>query len=215
MNNDKTLREYAADNNMPISTAHFKAKRGTLGAETYKSNDGKIYVRGINEEKPALNIANTKSSLALVNSNITPLDVSMASTTKRNAAATNVRTDRFVNIESGISPFKYGQGNSKSSSINISEAITLTQLAYYNFATFRNIIDLMTEFSVSNIFLTGGNKKTRDFWYAFFNKIGLMDFQDKWFREFYRSGNVFTYKYVGTIADKDSNIWWKTRIKSG
>lgn len=120
--------------------------------------------------------------------------------TRRNAASYIERTNRFTNIDQGMIPFKYSAGGyGNTSNIDVKDTVILCQKAYYNFASFRNTIDLMTEFSVNNIYLKGGTKKSRDFFYAFFDKINLWDFQDKFFREYYRSGNVFIYTYFGKM----------------
>jgi hypothetical protein len=61
----------------------------------------------------------------------------------------------------------------------------------------------MTEFSCSNIYFTGGNKKSKDFFTALFNKINLYSFQDRFFREYYRSGNVFIHRMDGKVKSSD------------
>ena len=115
------------------------------------------------------------------------------STTRSNKSATIVRSDRFKNIEDGLIPFKYstsGYGKGSSDGVEIRDAVILCQKAYYNFAVFRNTIDLMTEFSINNIYFEGGTQKSRDFLQAYFDKINLWSIQDRFFREYYRSGNA-------------------------
>jgi len=126
---------------------------------------------------------------------------------RRNKAGNIERTDRFSNIESGIVPFNYsttGYG-SKTSNIDIRDTVMLCQKAYYNFAVFRNAIDLMTEFSISKLFMRGGSKKSQVFFEAFFDKVDVLSLMDRFFREYYRSGNVFVYRYDGLINKKDLN----------
>jgi len=60
----------------------------------------------------------------------------------------------------------------------------------------------MTEFSSSKVYLTGGSQKSREFFEAYFKKINLASFQDQFFREYYRSGNVFIYKFDGDINEE-------------
>jgi len=122
---------------------------------------------------------------------------------RRNASSTINRTDRYKNIDDGIIPFRYSSGIKGNTNMNIRDAVILCQKAYYNFAIFRNTIDLMTEFSSSNIYFTGGSQKSKDFFEALFRKISLSDFQDKFFREFYRSGNVFVYRFDTSVQDED------------
>lgn len=136
-----------------------------------------------------------------------PEMVSEASTTdmRRNIASTIERTDRFKNIDDGLVPFRnsnaiYGPDKS---AVDIRDAVILCQKCYYNFALFRNIIDLMTEFSIDNIYFKGGNKQSRAFFDALFKKINIWDLQDKFYREYYRSGNVFIYRFDAEVKPND------------
>ena len=122
---------------------------------------------------------------------------------RRNIAGTIERTDRFHNIEYGLVPFKYSNTVANKSALNVRDAVILCQKAYYNFSSFRNVIDLMTEFSCSPIYFTGGNKKSRDFLQALFKKININSFVDKFFREYFRSGNVFTYRFDYKVDKSD------------
>jgi len=149
------------------------------------------------------------------NNDIQPLMVAEASSksyeskasddtrTRRNLSGNITRTERYKNIDDGLIPFKYSTGIKGSSNINIRDAVILCQKCYYNFAIFRNTIDLMTEFSSSNIYFQGGSQKSRDFFSALFKKINISDLQDKFFREYYRSGNVFLYRFDTKIKDAD------------
>ena len=130
---------------------------------------------------------------------------SMASTgkTRRNSSSTIERSDRFTNIEDGLVPFKHGSVNGGSNSVSIRDAVILTQKAYYNFAIFRNTIDLMAEFSASKLFLSGKNKQAKIFFESYFKKINLASFLDRFFREYFRSGNVFIYRLDTEISSKD------------
>ena len=64
---------------------------------------------------------------------------------RRNVSGIIERTDRFKNIEDGITPFKYSHGSygSNKSSVDVSDAVKLCQKAYYNFAVF-----MMSNFQV-------------------------------------------------------------------
>lgn len=124
---------------------------------------------------------------------------------RRNISSTINRTDKYKNIEDGLIPFKYSSGIKNSSNMDIRDAVILCQKAYYNFAIFRNTIDLMTEFSSSNIYFQGGSQKSRDFFDALFKKINIWDLQDKFFREYYRSGNVFLYRFDTLVKSEDVN----------
>lgn len=131
--------------------------------------------------------------------------VNPTTSTRRNAASTIERTDRFSNIDNGLVPFRYSSSlyGANRSSIDVRDAVVLCQKCYYNFALFRNIIDLMTEFSVSKLTLRGGSQKARDFFDALFQKLNVWDLQDKFFREYYRSGNVFIYRFDVDVQPAD------------
>ena len=118
---------------------------------------------------------------------------------RRNAASTVERTNRFTNIDNGIIPFRYSNYVKNLSTLDVRDAVILCQKAYYNVAVFRNTIDLMTEFSSSSIYLTGGSQKSKEFFNAYLKKINLTSFQDQFFREYYRSGNVFTYRFDASL----------------
>ena len=124
--------------------------------------------------------------------------------TRRNKAADIPRTDRFKNIEDGMIPFKYSHGITNNSNIDIRDTIILCQKAYYNFSVFRNTIDLMTEFSISNLFYTGGSRKSREFFKTLFSRINIDDLQSRFFREYYRSGNVFMYRFNAKMEKDDA-----------
>lgn len=115
---------------------------------------------------------------------------------RRNLSSSITKTDRFSNLEKGVVPFIYGTGKGNyDSNISAKDTILLCQKAYWNVPIFRNTIDLMTEFSLSDIYLTGGNEQSRKFFYLWLQKINSWDLQDQFYREFYRSGNIFIYKF--------------------
>ena len=122
---------------------------------------------------------------------------------RRNAAGVIEQTDRFKNINDGLIPFKYSSNYKNNSTLNVRDAVILCQKAYYNFSVFRNTIDIMTEFSVNNIYLTKGSKKTRPFFEALFNRIDIISIQDKFLREYYRSGNVFIHRFDANLQSSD------------
>mgnify|MGYP003632994799 FL=1 len=124
---------------------------------------------------------------------------------RRNRAADIERTDKYKNIEDGLVPFRFTSeyGLASANSLDIRDAVILCQKAYYNFATFRNVIDLMTEFSIGSIYFKGGSKKSRKFFEALLERLNIWDFQDKFFREYYRSGNVFIYRFDAKVSSED------------
>ena len=122
---------------------------------------------------------------------------------RRNVGGQIERTNRFENIDNGLVPYKYSKGVNNKSSLDVRDVVILCQKAYYNFAVFRNVIDLMTEFSSTNLYFTGGSQKSRDFLDALFKKIDMQSFLDKFFREYYRSGNCFIHRFDTKIQPDD------------
>ena len=117
---------------------------------------------------------------------------------RRNATHKSDKKYRFSNISGGMLPYVYG-----SDGVNIRDSIELCQKAYANIAVFRNAIDVMSEFANSQIYLEGGTQNSRDFVYKWFDKINLWNLKDQYFREYYRSGNIFLYRVDGKFSKSD------------
>ena len=127
--------------------------------------------------------------------------------TQLGADATNTRTnrvayrnpvDRFSSIRVGMLPYSYA-----SDGVDVRDGIELCQKAYANIAIFRNAIDIMAEFTNTDIYLEGGTAKSRKFFEEWFKKINLSSIKDQYFRELYRSGNVFFYRVDGKFKAQD------------
>lgn len=116
------------------------------------------------------------------------------------SAHSKSKKDQFSNIESGLLPYE-----SSASGVNIRTAVELCQKAYSNIPIFRNAVDIMSEFANSEIRLEGGNQKARDFVSKWFSKVKLWNLRDQYFREYYRSGNVFIYRIDGKFSTEDFN----------
>jgi len=117
-----------------------------------------------------------------------------SNSTRTNRAATKTVAGRFANIKEGLLPFEFSKDG-----VDASEAIVLCQKAYFNIPAFRSTIDLMSEYADSEVYLEGGSQKSRKFVEAWFKRIKLHDLQAQYFREFYRSGNVFMLRLDGTL----------------
>ena len=128
---------------------------------------------------------------------------------RRNSIYSNNKKNRFSNISGGLLPYTYG-----SDGVDVRESIELCQKAYANVAVFRNAIDIMSEFANANIYLEGGTQKSRDFITKWFDKINLWNLKDQYFREYYRSGNIFLYRVDGSFSkddfDKLSKVYGST-----
>ena len=64
----------------------------------------------------------------------------------------------------------------------------------------------MAEFSNSEIYLEGGSVASRNFVEAWFKKIKLNTLKAQYFREYYRSGNVFFYRLFGHFDDNELRV---------
>ena len=124
---------------------------------------------------------------------------------RRNATHKSTKKHRFSNIASGVLPYTYGADG-----VNVRETIELCQKAYANISVFRNAIDVMSEFANSEIHLEGGNQKARDFVYKWFDKTNMWNVKDQYFREYYRSGNIFLYRVDGKFTSDDFKKMSKT-----
>ncbi len=117
---------------------------------------------------------------------------------RKNFIATNKKTDKYKNIGDSALPYSYSK-----SYISPRDAIVLCQKAYANIPIFRNAIDVMAEFSNSDLYLEDGSEKSRSFIEKWLHKIQIWKLKDQYFREYYRSGNVFMYKLEGEFTAED------------
>lgn len=115
-----------------------------------------------------------------------------------NRSAVQSTIDKFSSIRRGMLPYKYSEDG-----VDVRDAIELCQKAYVNVAIFRNAVDIMAEFANSEIYLKGGTKKSREFFTEFFKRINLTNLKDQFFREYYRSGNIFIYRFDGKFKPQD------------
>ena len=120
------------------------------------------------------------------------------SSCKTNSIFSSPKASKYNNIRNGMLPYNYGADG-----VNVRDAIELCQKAYANVAIFRNAIDVMAEFSNSPIYLEGVNEKSKKFIDNWMKKIGIWRIKDQYFREYYRSGNVFFYRVDGKFSSED------------
>ena len=120
------------------------------------------------------------------------------SRTTQNARAQKI--DPYSNINSFSLPYSYSSGG-----VSARDAIILCQKAYANVSIFRNTIDLMSELANSPTFLDGGDKKSQDFLRKWLKRVNIWKLKDQFFREYYRSGNVFLYKIEAQFDKSEMN----------
>lgn len=200
----KKLSDYARENNLNYRNLWRAVKSKTAGIETETKN-GRIYVKEqVVASKLDKFVDNDGKFYTPV---LSGKDTSTANV-RRNVAATSTPTDQYSQIRQGIEPFsayslRRNSGDNSAGTFPLADAIYLCQKAYYNFAVFRNIIDAMTEFSCSKIYLQGGNAKSRNFFNNLLTSIGIDSLQDQFFRELYRSGNSIMYRFEVTPTNSD------------
>jgi hypothetical protein len=137
-------------------------------------------------------------------------DVSKASRTSSSSSSTKSRipangTDsnirRYALLSQGLLPFDFSKDG-----VDVRDAILLCQKAYANVAIVRNTIDIATEFANTDIYLEGGTERSREFFSKWFKKIKLWKMKDQYFREYYRSGNIFYYRIDGKFNAEDFKL---------
>lgn len=191
----KKLSDWAKTNGVSYNKAYRNFQKGAIPGARKLENGSIIIEQESPKETNLLKKVYNESEITTVAS-VGGAEISTASV-RRNSISTMVSPlDEYANIEGGILPYSYvdGAGNS-SNYISIAEIVTLCNKAYFNFSVVRNIIELMVEFSTADIYFTGGTKKARDFWSALIKKIGVKAFSKEFFREFFRSGNPFIFRY--------------------
>ena len=137
-------------------------------------------------------------------------DVSKASRTSSSSSSTKSRMPangsdsnirRYALLSQGLLPFDFSKDG-----VDVRDAILLCQKAYANVAIVRNTIDIATEFANTDIYLEGGTERSREFFSKWFKKIKLWKMKDQYFREYYRSGNIFYYRIDGKFNAEDFKL---------
>lgn len=203
MNKQKKLSTWAKENNLPYKTVWNQYSNGTLPVKTKETKTGRIFVIESNASDDNL----IKDNLTFATPMMTDLDkpknkVSIASDSVRSNRVANhpENTNQFSNIEKGVSPFTI---NDNTSEWDIKYVLELVQKAYYNFSAIRNIIDTMTDFSISKIYFRDGNARNRQFFTDLLESVNIQNFQDKFYREYYRSCNAFIYRFESIPQNDD------------
>ena len=128
---------------------------------------------------------------------------------RRNRTSIAPKVHKYANIREGLLPFEMSING-----YNVRDAIELCQKAYANVAIFRNAVDIMSEFSNAEINLEGGSSKAKDFFSSWMKYIKIWKIKDQYFREYYRSGNIFFYKLNAKFTLDDFQSILKTYANS-
>ena len=117
----------------------------------------------------------------------------------RNGTESNI--GRYSLLSQGLLPYEYTKDG-----VDVRDSIMLCQKAYANVAIVRNTIDIATEFANTDVYLEGGTERSREFFSKWFEKIKLWKLKDQYFREYYRSGNIFLYRIDGKFNAEDFKL---------
>jgi hypothetical protein len=123
---------------------------------------------------------------------------SSSTSTRINRSSVTAPINKFSQIRAGMLPYEMA-----SDGANVRDAIELCQKAYANVPIFRNTIDMMSEFANAELYLEGGNSSSRKFFEKLLDRIKIWDLKDQYFREYYRSGNIFLYRVDGKFSIED------------
>jgi hypothetical protein len=115
-----------------------------------------------------------------------------------NTSSGNSRTRENVAYR-GMQLDKYGALNSEC--LSPREAIKLSRLVYYRYGVIRHALDTMSEFTISDINFISTKKASKEAIMGWANAIGLKSFLDQVALEYYRSGNVYVYRFESSIKD--------------
>ena len=130
--------------------------------------------------------------------NVGQISQNAGTTSRVNRITSAPKPNKYANIAEAGLPYAY-----RDSYVTPRESILLCQKAYANIAIFRNAVDVMSEFSNSELYLDGGSEKSRAFVEKWFERIQIWRIKDQYFREYYRSGNVFMYKLDSKFSTED------------
>lgn len=111
---------------------------------------------------------------------------------------TLMQEDKFKNINNLDIPFYIENGN-----YTVSQVLSSVYKAYHGVQIIRNYINMMVDFSKSPLHVKSDNSTVEKFYRDWFDVIDINKLLAEWFMEYYRSGNVFTYKFTGKIKERD------------
>lgn len=104
---------------------------------------------------------------------------------------------KFPNLNSYSLPYDYGSSNF----IVISDAVLLCQKAYARVGTYTSVIDTMvTLANTDGVYLDEGNNESISFFQAWLKRINIEKLKNQFFRELFRSGNIFLYRVDGKMT---------------
>lgn len=110
-----------------------------------------------------------------------------------------VAPDAFQCLKSIPLPY-YGYTGERQAYIGASTSIDLCSRAWAGFPAARNAIEVAVEFSSQPLYIKCKNKTVKRFFQEWFHAIRIKKFVQEFFREYYRSGNVFMLLFNGKFG---------------
>jgi hypothetical protein len=172
------------------------AKRKYTKTSPYWDRLSKNYVEEKQEISPDINYE--EISLASTSTVADSSTSTLRSGRGRGLGSVITTEQKYELISKEFLPYENSGGK-----VTVSSAIELSQKAAAGVPIVRNTIEVMTEFSTTKIHVISKNKKAKAFVQAWLEKIKLRKIQEQFFREYYRSGNVFFYRFNGVFDDED------------
>ncbi len=119
----------------------------------------------------------------------------------RGAQTNNGTTDpaAFQNIRAMPLAWEPGFGGNRSY-VGMAGAIDLAGRAYFGVGVVRNAVEVAVEFSNQPIHIKTSNESVKTFFTEWLRAIQINKLKEEFFREYYRSGNVFLYKFSGKFG---------------
>lgn len=196
------LSTWAKENNIPYKTAWEQYNNDTLPVKTRETKTGRIVVMKEIEasEQQAVNKIVTFGQPMMTASDA---KYESKASSRFNKSALTTPAFQYSQISQGIVPYEQTGDGTGNSCISVSDAIRLCQKCYFNFPIFALTINAMVEFSTNKLYFRGGNVKSRKFFEEWLESINILDFEDKFFREYYRSCNVFPYRFDAIPQEDD------------
>lgn len=106
----------------------------------------------------------------------------------------------FQNIRAIATPFCSSAGGERGGYIGVKDAIDLSVRAWTGFSAAKNAVEVAVEFSCQPLYVKCSNKTVRTFFKEWLNAILINRLKEQFFREYYRSGNIFMYRFDGEFG---------------
>lgn len=118
-----------------------------------------------------------------------------------NAAPTDAAA--FANLRAMASPYAGGYDATRDGGyVGCADAIALAAKAWSSVSVVRNAIEVAVEFSSQPLYVRSSNATVQTFFTEWLRAIQISRLKEQFFREYYRSGNVFLYRFDGKFGPK-------------